>query len=152
MPKSKISKIVTLTKKKKTITKESKSKKIDEIKKCMEDYTDLYVIRLINYKSTPYKKFLIDWRDNSKIFFCKRYLVGVALGKTEEDEVEKGLHNVYTDMIHYSILFFTNESKTAVENYFNNFVASHFAKPGIPFFLLFRLCCYKRFFNPRRSY
>jgi mRNA turnover protein 4 len=131
-PKSKRSKVVALTKTKKDFEslKKKKADRMEFLKQAIEEYNDIYAIKLENYQPKAYKKFLLDWRDSGKIFYCKRFITRKVFGVTKETELYKDISKIAVDLHGPCILLFTNESKKIVDEYFNNFGPSHYAKAG----------------------
>jgi ribosomal protein L10 len=55
-----------------------------------------------------------DFKSNSEIYYGMNNLMAVALGKSDEDEVEPGLHRIGQVLKGECALLFTNEDPAAV--------------------------------------
>nr|CAD2193002.1 unnamed protein product [Meloidogyne enterolobii] len=127
MPKSKRDKIVSLTKVKKK-TKETKGKLIDEVRECLLKYNNLFVFSTANLRSNILIKIRQHFKQNSRIFYGRNGVMAVALGKTPEQEVENGLHQVAQMLKGPCGLMFTNEKKSNICKFFDQFSEEEFAR------------------------
>ncbi|CAK5072461.1 unnamed protein product [Meloidogyne enterolobii] len=127
MPKSKRDKIVSLTKVKKK-TKETKGKLIDEVRECLLKYNNLFVFSTANLRSNILIKIRQHFKQNSRVFYGRNGVMAVALGKTPEQEVENGLHQVAQMLKGPCGLMFTNEKKSNICKFFDQFSEEEFAR------------------------
>ncbi|KAI5750418.1 mRNA turnover protein 4 homolog [Diaphorina citri] len=128
MPKSKRDKKVTLSK---TVKKglERKQNLRDELVKAVEKYNNIFVFSVQNMRNSKLKDVRNDWKD-SRFFFGKNKVMAYALGKSQEDEIEKNIHVVSSALKGQCGLLFTNRSKDDVLMWFDVYEDEDFAKSG----------------------
>ncbi|TNN41648.1 mRNA turnover protein 4 [Liparis tanakae] len=92
MPKSKRDKKISLTK---TAKKglQSKQKLIEELRKCVDTYRNLFIFSVANMRNNKLKDIRTAWK-HSRFFFGKNKVMGIALGKRDTDEYKDNLHKV----------------------------------------------------------
>uniref|UniRef100_A0A915DNE4 Ribosome assembly factor mrt4 n=1 Tax=Ditylenchus dipsaci TaxID=166011 RepID=A0A915DNE4_9BILA len=129
MPSSKRDKVVSLTKVKKK-TKEGKLSLIEEIRKSVTDYANLFVFSMENLRGTKFVQIRQKFKATSRFFFGKNNLVSVALGRSDEDEVEKDLHKVSQMLKGECGLLFSNEKIKDIKKYFKEFSEVDFSRAG----------------------
>lgn len=128
MPKSKRDKKISLTK---TAKKglESKQKLIEELRKCADTYTNLFIFSVANMRNNKLKDVRTAWK-HSRFFFGKNKVMIVAMGKGETDEYKDNLHKVTKHLRGEVGVLFTNKTKDEVQDYFNDFKETDFARAG----------------------
>ncbi|GAA6231989.1 mRNA turnover protein 4 homolog [Lates japonicus] len=128
MPKSKRDKKISLTK---TAKKglELKQKLIEELRKCVDTYRNLFIFSVENMRNNKLKDIRTAWK-HSRFFFGKNKVMMVALGKGETDEYKDNLHKVCKYLRGEVGVLFTNKTKDEVQEYFSHFKEMDFARAG----------------------
>jgi mRNA turnover protein 4 len=128
MPRSKRHKVVSLTK---TDSKgrEGKNKNIELVRKCLDEYQNLFAFTYENMRTAAFKEVRMHFKE-SRLYLGKNKVTQVALGKRSSDEFGQDLHKVSSKLVGDAGLFFTNRGKEEVQNYFNNFTFMDYAKAG----------------------
>ncbi|KAF3856140.1 hypothetical protein F7725_016863 [Dissostichus mawsoni] len=128
MPKSKRDKKISLTK---TAKKglQSKQKLIEELRKCVDTYRNLFIFSVANMRNNKLKDIRTAWK-HSRFFFGKNKVMSVALGKGETDEYKDNLHKVTKYLRGEVGVLFTNKTKEEVQEYFNHFKEMDYARAG----------------------
>ncbi|KAL3989732.1 Ribosomal protein L10 family protein [Acanthocheilonema viteae] len=129
MPKSKREVDVSLTRVKKK-TKEQKIKLVDEIRKCVDTYKNLFVFGIENMRSTKFIEIRQKYKNNSRFFYGKNNVMAIALGKTPSTEYARELNKVSGVLKGECGLMFTNEDQKTVKKYFTELHMSDFARCG----------------------
>ncbi|XP_062889255.1 mRNA turnover protein 4 homolog [Mobula hypostoma] len=128
MPRSRRDKRVSLTK----TTKKGlqiKQSLIEELRKCVDIYTNLFVFSIENMRNNKLKDMRCAWK-HSRFFFGKNKVMMVALGKGPADEYKDGLHKVSEHLQGEVGLLFTNRTKAEVIEWFDQYTESDFARSG----------------------
>ncbi|CAB1412849.1 unnamed protein product [Pleuronectes platessa] len=130
MPKSKRDKKISLTK---TAKKglESKQKLIEEVRKCVDIYSHLFIFSVANMRNNKLKDIRTAWK-HSRFFFGKNKVMMVALGKGVSDEYKDNLHKVSRYLRREVGVLFTNKTKDEVQEYFSHFKEMDYARAGNP--------------------
>ncbi|KAI1724318.1 ribosomal protein l10 domain-containing protein [Ditylenchus destructor] len=126
---SKRDKVVSLTKTKKK-TKDEKASLIEQVRKAVEEYANVFVLSLENLRGTKFVQVRQHFKKTSRMFFGKNHLLAVALGRTPEDEIANDVHKVSNMLKGECCLMFTNESITDIKKYFKAFAEDDFARAG----------------------
>ncbi|XP_023680017.1 mRNA turnover protein 4 homolog [Paramormyrops kingsleyae] len=128
MPKSKRDKKISLTK---TTKKglETKQNLIEEFRKCVDTYRNLFVFSIANMRNNKLKDIRTAWK-HSRFFFGKNKVMMVALGKGPTDEYKDNLHKVNKFLKGEVGVLFTNKTKEEVQEYFTHFKELDFARAG----------------------
>ncbi|XP_034022106.1 mRNA turnover protein 4 homolog [Thalassophryne amazonica] len=128
MPKSKRDKKISLTK---TTKKglESKQKLIEELRTCVDTYTNLFIFSVANMRNNKLKDIRTAWK-HSRFFFGKNKVMIVALGKGDTDEYRDNLHKVSKYLRGEVGVLFTNKTKDEVQEYFSHFKEMDYARSG----------------------
>ncbi|KAK7915697.1 hypothetical protein WMY93_011458 [Mugilogobius chulae] len=115
MPKSKRDKKISLTK---TAKKglELKQKLIEELRKCADTYTNLFIFSVANMRNNKLKDVRTAWK-HSRFFFGKNKVMMVALGKRDTDEYKDNLHKVTKHLRGEVGVLFTNKTKEEVQEF-----------------------------------
>ncbi|EGC36781.1 hypothetical protein DICPUDRAFT_31349, partial [Dictyostelium purpureum] len=120
--------VVPLTK----VTKnpgEKKKKLINTIKDTIDNYKSIYLFTYENMRNNKLKALRTAW-STSKFLFGKNKVLAYGLGKSEEDELKTGLHKLSEHLEGECGLFFTNEPREKVLEYFENFSEKDFPRSG----------------------
>ncbi|XP_020368024.2 mRNA turnover protein 4 homolog, partial [Rhincodon typus] len=128
MPRSRRDKRVSLTK----TTKKGlqvKQNLIEELRKCVDTYKNLFVFSVENMRNNKLKDMRSAWK-HSRFFFGKNKVMMVALGKEPADEYKDGLHKVSKQLQGEVGLLFTNRTKVEVIEWFEQYTESDFARAG----------------------
>ncbi|KAK9468533.1 ribosomal protein L10-domain-containing protein [Lipomyces arxii] len=128
MPKSRRSKLVTLTKTQKK-GREGKELLYTQIREGLDVYTHVWVFDVSNMRNTFLKDVRRDW-NSSKLHFGRTKVMAKALGLTREEEVKNNLYRLARHVKGSVGLLLTNEEPAAVEEYFSQFTKSDFPRAG----------------------
>lgn len=128
MPKSKRDKKVSLTK---TAKKglESKQSLIEELRKCVDVYRHVFIFSVENMRNNKLKDIRTAWK-HSRFFFGKNKVMMIALGKGPTDEYKDNLHKVSRFLKGEVGVLFTNKTKDEVQQYFDEFKETDYARAG----------------------
>uniref|UniRef100_A0A158Q7L2 Ribosome assembly factor mrt4 n=1 Tax=Elaeophora elaphi TaxID=1147741 RepID=A0A158Q7L2_9BILA len=129
MPKSKREVDVSLTRVKKK-TRKQKMKLVDEIRKCVDTYENLFVFGIENMRSAKFVEVRQKYKNNSRFFYGKNNVMAIALGKTPSTEYVSELNKVSSLLKGECGLMFTNEDQKTVKKYFDELRMSDFARCG----------------------
>lgn len=128
MPKSKRAKVIHLTQTQKK-TSETKIALVENIRECADNFSHVYVVRVYNERNEKLKSLREEWKP-SRFFMGKNKVMGVALGRTEEDEYKENMHLI-TKHLHGDVgLLFTDKERNEVVEFFNEFKEDEFARGG----------------------
>ncbi|KAK9329681.1 ribosomal protein L10-domain-containing protein [Lipomyces starkeyi] len=128
MPKSKRSKLVTLTKTQKK-GREGKELLFNQIREALELYKYVWVFDVANMRNSFLKDVRRDW-NGSRLLFGRTKVMAKALGLTREDEVKENMSKLCKYVKGAVGLLLTNEDPETVENYFSDFAKSDFPRAG----------------------
>ncbi|KAK9462859.1 ribosomal protein L10-domain-containing protein [Lipomyces oligophaga] len=128
MPKSKRSKLITLTKTQKK-GREGKESLYNQIRDNLDIYKYVWVFDVANMRNSFLKDVRRDWAE-SKILFGRTKVMAKALGLTPEDEAHDGLYKLSKYIKGAVGLLMTNESPNDVQDYFAKFTKSDFPRAG----------------------
>ncbi|CAI5760485.1 unnamed protein product [Candida verbasci] len=128
MPRSKRSKLVTLSNTEKK-TKEDKTRLFDDIRSALDEYKNLFILKLDNIRTPILQDIRNNWT-GSKIILGKKKVIQKALGETIEEEYKQDLHKLSKTLSENFLpgLLFTNEDKSTVEDYFGTFVKNDYSR------------------------
>ncbi|XP_066526386.1 mRNA turnover protein 4 homolog [Hoplias malabaricus] len=128
MPKSKRDKKVSLTK---TVKKglEAKQNLIEELRKCVDTYRYVFIFSVENMRNSKLKDIRAAWK-HSRFFFGKNKVMMIALGKGPTDEYKDNLHKMSRFLRGEVGVLFTNKTKEEVQEYFNSFKETDYARSG----------------------
>lgn len=95
-----------------------KQRIIEDVKKCVEDYSHVFLISIQNTRNTKLLNLRAEWKD-SRLFFGKIRIIALGLGKSRETEVADGIHKLANAMRNHTMkgqcgLLFTNRLKREV--------------------------------------
>ncbi|CAM9528965.1 unnamed protein product [Discosporangium mesarthrocarpum] len=129
MPRSRREQKVSLTKTSKK-GHELKQSVVNEVRKCVDEYSGVFVFTYRNLRSKLLKEVRLDFREDSRFFMGKNKLMILGLGKTAEDEYQDNLRQVSKRLRGQVGLLFTNRPREDVEKYFESHTAPDFAASG----------------------
>lgn len=90
MPRSKRSKVTTLTKTATRTTKASKLALVQEIQNEIEKYDTIWLFSVGDMRNEGLKEVRSQWRGTARMFFGKGRVMQKALGQEEDDEYKEG--------------------------------------------------------------
>eukprot|EP01038_Epipyxis_sp_PR26KG_P005301 gene5301-7364_t len=128
MPKSKKSKVVSLTKTN-SKGKSLKIQLIETLRKAIDEYESIYVFTYDNMRTAKFKDIRAEWKD-SKIFMGKNKISQIAFGRSVEEEYKDNLRMISESLEGNVGILFTNRKHKAVIKYFKNYRSEEFAKAG----------------------
>ncbi|KAF9241206.1 ribosomal protein L10-domain-containing protein, partial [Melanogaster broomeanus] len=129
MPKSKRSKLVSLTKVTKK-TKEQKNALLAEVQQNAEKWKYCWLFEVGAMRNTHLKTVRNLWKDSARIFFGRAAVMAKALGTTPEEEHRPGLHKLAQQIKGQVGLLFTDTEPQEVVEWFDDFRQPDFARSG----------------------
>ncbi|XP_017790032.1 PREDICTED: mRNA turnover protein 4 homolog [Habropoda laboriosa] len=128
MPKSKRDKKISLTKtsKKGLVLKQQI---VEDVRNCVEKYSRIFLLSVHNMRNNKLKYLRAEWKD-SRFFFGKNKVIAFALGKSSENEITEGLHNLSMTLRGQCGLLFTNRSKKKVLKWMEEYEEIDYARSG----------------------
>ncbi|EDR13703.1 uncharacterized protein LACBIDRAFT_308977 [Laccaria bicolor S238N-H82] len=129
MPKSKRSKVVSLTKVSKK-TKEHKNAMINELQTNAEKWRYCWLFEVGAMRNSHLKTVRKLWKDSARMFFGRGAVMAKALGTTLEEEHRVGLHKLAKQIKGQVGLFFTDTEPQEVIEWFADFQQPDFARAG----------------------
>jgi mRNA turnover protein 4 len=91
MPKSKRSKVTTLSKTPVRSTKASKVALVNEIQQQIDQYDHVWLFSVGDMRNEGLKEVRTQWRGTGRFFLGRGKVMAKALGETEETEYQEGL-------------------------------------------------------------
>ncbi|EPZ36577.1 hypothetical protein O9G_001561 [Rozella allomycis CSF55] len=128
MPKSKRSKSVVLTQTKKK-GNDNKINLIEEVRKCIDEYPIIYLIKVKNMRNQYLKEVRTDWK-GSRFFFGKNRVMAKALGTTEDEAIHENLHILANKLTGDVGLLFSSTKPEEAKNYFEGKTETDYARTG----------------------
>lgn len=91
---------------------------MEDVKKCVEEYSRIFLIAIQNTRNTKLLDLRAEWKD-SRLFFGKLRIIALGLGLSKETEVAEGIHKLANAIRNFSAkgqcgLLFTNRPKKEV--------------------------------------
>ncbi|KAJ7288219.1 ribosomal protein L10-domain-containing protein [Mycena rebaudengoi] len=129
MPKSKRSKLVSLTKVAKK-TKEQKGAMIKDLQENSEKWKYCWLFQVGAMRNTHLKTVRKLWKDTARIFFGRSAVMAKALGITPEEEHRTGIHKLGKQIQGQVGVFFTDTEPDEVIEWFADFQQPDFARAG----------------------
>ncbi|KAM6494244.1 Ribosomal protein L10 domain containing protein [Amanita muscaria] len=129
MPRSKRSKIVSLTKLSKK-TREHKHALMEEVKSNLDKWRYCWLFEVGNMRNTHLKTVRKLWKDSARIIFGRAAVMAKALGTTPEEECKQGVHQLAQNLKGQVGLLFTDSSPQEVMEWFEDFKQPDFARAG----------------------
>ncbi|KAK8792056.1 hypothetical protein WA158_005433 [Blastocystis sp. Blastoise] len=128
MPKSKRSRVVSLTKTDKK-GKELKDDLVNKIRAAVDEYSSVYVFDFFNMRSNAFKELRAQFAD-SRFFLGKNRVMSFALGKTTAEEYRDNIHELAPFLNGNATLFMTNRSEEEVLKFFSEYHIQDYARSG----------------------
>ncbi|GJE88817.1 mRNA turnover protein 4 [Phanerochaete sordida] len=129
MPKSKRSKLVSLTKVAKK-TREHKTALMTEVQEAADKWQYCWLFEVGNMRNAHLKIVRKLWKDSARIFFGRGAVMAKALGATPEEEHKLGLHKIAQQIKGQVGLMFTDSPPEEVTAWFADFHPPDFARSG----------------------
>ena len=128
MPKSKRNRVVSLTR---TDAQGSEGKEalIRDVRECLDTYASTYLFSVKNMRNAMLKQVRTEWR-RSRFFFGKNKVMAIAFGKNEAEAHVPGSHLVSEALVGSVGLFFTNDPRATVTEWFAQYGEADFARSG----------------------
>ncbi|KAL2728847.1 mRNA turnover protein 4 isoform X1 [Vespula squamosa] len=128
MPKSKRDKKISLTKTNKK-GKLLKQQIVEDIRNCATKYKRIFFISVQNMRNNIMKDLRNELKD-SRFFFGKNKIIALALGRTPEVEITKGINVLSNELIGQCGLLFTNLKTKEVLQWMEQHEEQEFARSG----------------------
>ncbi|KAJ7675681.1 ribosomal protein L10-domain-containing protein [Mycena polygramma] len=129
MPKSKRSKLVSLTKVAKK-TKEQKGAMIKDLQENSEKWKYCWLFQVGAMRNTHLKTVRKLWKDSARIFFGRSAVMAKALGTTPEEEHRTGIYKLANQIKGQVGVLFTDTEPDEVIAWFADFQQPDFARAG----------------------
>ncbi|KAF9046685.1 mRNA turnover protein 4-like protein [Panaeolus papilionaceus] len=129
MPKSKRSKLVSLTKVSKK-TRDQKNALMAEVQANADKYQYCWLFEVGAMRNAHLKTVRKLWKDSARIFLGRGAVMAKALGNTPEEEHRQGLHKIANKIKGQVGLLFTSSPPQEVIEWFADFSQPDFARAG----------------------
>jgi mRNA turnover protein 4 len=129
MPKSRRTKVVSLTKTK-AKGREHKESLVDHVRSALETYPHVYTFSVSNMRTNLLQQCREDRREDSRFFLGNNKVMSIALGKDAESSAAPNLWKMTKFLTGHSGLFFTKLDKKEVKDYFTSIGGTVFARTG----------------------
>nr|GAT43625.1 predicted protein [Mycena chlorophos] len=129
MPRSKRSKLVSLTKVEKK-TREHKGALMKELQENAEKWKYCWLFQVGAMRNTHLKTVRKLWKDSARIFFGRSAVMAKALGATPEEECRMGISKLAKQIQGQVGLLFTDSEPDEVLEWFADFQQPDFARAG----------------------
>lgn len=129
MPRSKRDKKISLTKTERKGL-QWKQQIVDDIRHCVQKYPHIYLFSVQNMRNNLLKELRSEMKKDSRFIFGKNRVMQLALGKTEQDEIEKGLYQLAKRMRGQCGLLFTDREEDAILEWSKQYSALEYARSG----------------------
>ncbi len=126
MPKSKRSKLVSLTQTDKK-GRDNKERIFDDIRSSLDTYKYTWVLNLDNVRNQVLQELRTEWK-GSRLIMGKQRVLQKALGDTVEEEYKENLSKLSKLFDGVVGLLFTDEDPETVQSYFQTYVRNDFAR------------------------
>ncbi|WWC89997.1 uncharacterized protein L201_004927 [Kwoniella dendrophila CBS 6074] len=130
MPRSRRSKITTLSKTPVRSTKASKQALVNEIRATVDKYDHCWIFSVGDMRNDGLKEVRAQWRGTGRFFFGKGKVMAKALGETPETEYQEGLSNVAKRLKGQLGLFFTSHPVDETVEWFDSWSKKEYARMG----------------------
>ncbi|WVQ70017.1 uncharacterized protein L199_008241 [Kwoniella botswanensis] len=130
MPRSRRSKITTLSKTPVRSTKASKQALVNEIRATVDKYDHCWIFSVGDMRNDGLKEVRAQWRGTGRFFFGKGKVMAKALGETPETEYQEGLSNVARRLKGQIGLFFTSHPVDETVEWFESWSKKEYARMG----------------------
>ncbi|KAG8715127.1 mRNA turnover and ribosome assembly protein [Ceratobasidium sp. 394] len=129
MPRSKRSKVVSLTKTEKK-TKAHKEELITQIRENAQKWKYAWVFTVGDMRNAALKDIRSQWKGTGRMFCARNTVMVKALGSTPEEEVRPGLHKI-TEYLHSGAgIFFTDWDPAETQAWLVDYKRPDFARAG----------------------
>ncbi|QRW06457.1 ribosomal protein L10 [Ceratobasidium sp. AG-Ba] len=129
MPRSKRSKVVSLTKTEKK-TKAHKEELIGQIRENAQKWKYAWVFNVGDMRNAALKDIRSQWKGTGRMFCARNTVMVKAIGSTPEEEVRPGLHKI-TKYLHSGAgIFFTDWDPAETLAWFADYKRPDFARAG----------------------
>lgn len=130
MGRSRRERVVTLTQTRKKIVGRGKKQEIlEEIRRAVDAYENIYVFSTENMRNTKLKKLRGEWKD-SRFFFGRKRVAQVALGRSAEEEYADGIQQVSKKLTGNVGLLFSNRKHEDIVSFFEQYSELDFCRSG----------------------
>ncbi|EME27734.1 mRNA turnover protein 4 [Galdieria sulphuraria] len=102
---------------------------IEAVTNCLQAYKSIYILNFDCIRSSIMKELRNNWKD-SRFFFGKNKVMRYVLGKTEEEEPYKGLHQLAPFLSGNIGVLFTSRTRDQVHDFFDNFIVNEYPRIG----------------------
>ncbi|KAF9468513.1 ribosomal protein L10-domain-containing protein [Collybia nuda] len=129
MPRSKRSKLVSLTKVAKK-TKDQKNVMMKELQEHSEKWRYCWLFEVGSMRNSHLKTVRKLWKDSARIFFGRSAVMAKALGTTPEEEHRQGLYKLAKQIKGQVGILFTDTEPQEVIDWFADFQQPDYARTG----------------------
>jgi mRNA turnover protein 4 len=129
MPRSKKSKVVSLTKVQKK-GREHKENLLQEVQQNVDQWKHIWIFSVGHMRNTALKDVRERWKGSGRIIYGRTTVMAKALGTTVEEERKPGLRHVAERLKGPVGLFFTDTPPDEVIEWFASFYKPDFARSG----------------------
>lgn len=129
MPRSKRDKKISLTKTERKGL-QWKQQIVEDIRNCVQKYPNIYLFSVQNMRNNLLKELRSEWKKDARFIFGKNRVMQLALGKSEDDEVESGLHELSNRLRGQCGLLFTVRGEDDVLEWSKQYSALEYARSG----------------------
>lgn len=130
MPKSKRSKLTTLSKTPIRSTKASKQALVNEIRENVDKYDYCWMFSVGDMRNDGLKEVRAQWRGTGRFFFGKGKVMAKALGDTPETEYQDGLSQIAKRLKGQIGIFFTSHPVDETVEWFESWHKPEYARMG----------------------
>jgi len=102
---------------------------INDIRSAIDAHPSIFLFSYSNMRSNHFKKIRLDFKEG-RIFLGKNKLMGLALGRTPEDEYGMNMRVLGKGCSGSVGLLMTDANESTVISYFNNLSVEDFARSG----------------------
>ncbi|ODN84631.1 hypothetical protein L202_00538 [Cryptococcus amylolentus CBS 6039] len=128
MPKSKRSKVTTLSKTPVRSTKASKQALVNEIRENIDKYEHCWIFSVGDMRNEGLKEVRAQWRGTGRFFFGKGKVMAKALGETPETEYQDGLAQIARRLKGQLGLFMTSHPVKETVEWFESWHKPEYAR------------------------
>jgi len=129
MPKSKRTKLVSLTRTKKK-GKDGKQSLFQEVQESADSYTHIYMFSIENVRNYFLKEIRTELKETNRFFMGKNRVMAHALGTTSENEYKQNFHQISKRLVGNVGLIFSNTSHEDLKKYFEEHSKRDYARAG----------------------
>ena len=131
MPRSKRSKVVSLTQTQKK-GMEHKKKLVEDIRACLDEYKYVWIFSVGDMRTDGLQEVRNLWKGTGRIIYGKNKVVAKALGESEETEYKTGLSEIAKRLKGPLGLFLTSWDPAETLEWFQTFTRPAFARQNFP--------------------